>query len=225
MTVHTGYEPAAGCTGRSQQGAKELMAWFLGAYGALGGKNLGIYNCRNIAGSQTLSLHGEGRACDLGVPTGQGWAKTLADALVAHSGELGIQLVIHDRKVWSARHPFDGWRHYAGRNPHQDHLHVELSWKAARELTATAVQATLALTEQDFPAWPGRHLRHTPGRLMRGGDVRTWQQRMADIGREITVDAIFGPQSARVARDFQRDKGLDVDGTVGPKTWAASWRA
>jgi hypothetical protein len=225
MSIHTGYEPAAGCTGHSQQGAKALMAWYLGAYGAMGGKNLGIYNCRNIAGSQSLSLHGEGRACDLGVPVGQGWAKTLADALVARSGELGIQLIIHDSKVWSGRHPFDGWRNFSGRNPHRDHLHIELSWKAARELSAAAVQAAFTLTGQSFPAWPGRHLRHTPGHLMRGDDVRTWQQRMADLGRQIAVDGIYGPQSARVARDFQRDMSLDVDGVVGPKTWAASWQA
>ena len=67
------------------------MAWFLGAYGAQGGKNLGIYNCRPLAGSNTLSLHGEGRACDLGVPVGAPWAWTLADSLVAQSAELGIQ--------------------------------------------------------------------------------------------------------------------------------------
>jgi peptidoglycan hydrolase-like protein with peptidoglycan-binding domain len=60
---------------------------------------------------------------------------------------------------------------------------------------------------------------------MRGDDVRTWQQRMADLGRQIAVDGIYGPQSARVARDFQRDMSLDVDGVVGPKTWAASWQA
>jgi hypothetical protein len=224
MTVHTGYEPAAGCTGHSQQGAKALMAWYLGAYGAMGAKNLGIYNCRNIAGSQSLSLHGEGRACDLGVPVGQGWAKTLADALVAHSGELGVQLVIHDRKVWSGRRPFDSWRDYTGSNPHRDHLHVELSWKGARELSAAAIQAVFSLAQQDFPAWPGRHLRHTPGRLMRGDDVRTWQRRMADLGRAIAVDGVYGPQSAGVARDFQRDKGLEADGIVGPRTWAASWQ-
>ncbi|HVK26439.1 MAG TPA: hypothetical protein VM677_34245 [Actinokineospora sp.] len=49
---------------------RALMAWFLGAYAARGGKNLGIYNCRNVAGSSTSSPHGEGRAADLGVPVG-----------------------------------------------------------------------------------------------------------------------------------------------------------
>jgi len=225
MTIHTGYEPAAGCTGHSQQGAKALMAWYLGAYGAQGATNLGIYNCRPVAGSETLSLHGEGRACDLGVPVGAGWAQTLANTLVDRSGELGIQLVIYDRKVWSGRRPLDGWRDYNGSNPHRDHLHVELSWNAARGLTAAAIETGLHPNGGGVPAWPGRHLRHKPDNLMRGDDVRMWQQRMADLGHEIAVDGIYGPQSARVAREFQQEKGLEVDGIVGPKTWEASWQA
>jgi hypothetical protein len=225
MSIYTGYEPAAGCTGRSQEGAKALMAWYLGAYSAQGGTNLGIYNCRNIAGSQTLSLHGEGRACDLGVPVGKQWAQTLADTLVAHSAELGIQLVIYNRKAWSGRRPYDGWRDFTGDNPHRDHLHVELSWNAARSLSAAAIQTEFHSNGQGSPPWPGRHLRYTPGHVMRGDDVRMWQQRMKDLGRGIAVDGLYGPQSAAVARDFQQEKGLEVDGIVGPQTWRASWLA
>lgn len=46
----------------------------------MGGKNLGIYDCRTIAGSASLSLHGEGGACDLSEPVGEGWAQTVAGA-------------------------------------------------------------------------------------------------------------------------------------------------
>jgi peptidoglycan hydrolase-like protein with peptidoglycan-binding domain len=38
------------------------------------------------------------------------------------------------------------------------------------------------------------------------------------------VDGLVGPQSERVARQFQRHKGLRVDGVVGPATWEAAWR-
>jgi len=225
MSIHTGYEPAVQCSGRGQDGAKQLMAWYLGAYSAKGGKNLGIYNCRPVAGSDTLSLHGEGRACDLGVPVGAGWAQTLADALVGGSAELGIQLVIHNRKVWSGRRPFEGWRAYGGSNPHTDHLHVELSWQAARDLTAARIQAHLSSLEPTAAPWPGRHLRHVPGQPMRGDDVRRWQQRLSDLGWAIAVDGVYGPKSEAIARDFQRAKGLQPDGIVGPKTWRASWQA
>jgi peptidoglycan hydrolase-like protein with peptidoglycan-binding domain len=47
---------------------------------------------------------------------------------------------------------------------------------------------------------------------------------MAWRGWRLAVDGVFGPRSARVARRFQREKGLIVDGLVGPQTWAAAWR-
>ena len=76
------------------------------------------------------------------------------------------------------------------------------------------------------PAWPGRLLSYTAGRsMLRGDDVRTWQQRMRNRGWRIDVDGVYGPASAGVCRDFQREKGLSVDGIVGPNTWAAAWTA
>jgi peptidoglycan hydrolase-like protein with peptidoglycan-binding domain len=60
-------------------------------------------------------------------------------------------------------------------------------------------------------------LRQPP--IMRGDDVRRWQQRMRTRGWSITVDGAYGPQSERVCREFQRRFGLQVDGIVGPITW------
>jgi peptidoglycan hydrolase-like protein with peptidoglycan-binding domain len=62
------------------------------------------------------------------------------------------------------------------------------------------------------------------GRGSTGNDVRLWQQQMARRTWRITVDGVFGRQSASVARRFQREKGLHVDGLVGPATWTAAWR-
>lgn len=74
------------------------------------------------------------------------------------------------------------------------------------------------------PAFPGRLLRlRSP--WLRGGDAREWQARMRERGWRIDVDGIYGPQSASVCRRFQREKGLTVDGIVGPKTWEAAWIA
>lgn len=46
---------------------------------------------------------------------------------------------------------------------------------------------------------------------------------MKDRGWTIGVDDQYGGQSETVCRQFQAEKGLDVDGVVGPDTWAAAW--
>jgi peptidoglycan hydrolase-like protein with peptidoglycan-binding domain len=56
-------------------------------------------------------------------------------------------------------------------------------------------------------------------------DLRTWQQRMADRGWIITPDGLYGPETASTAREFQAEKGLEVDGLIGVNTWTAAWTA
>ena len=56
-------------------------------------------------------------------------------------------------------------------------------------------------------------------------DLRRWQQRMKDRGWIINPDGLYGPQTAGIAREFQQEKGLQVDGLVGPETWKAAWEA
>jgi hypothetical protein len=55
--------------------------------------------------------------------------------------------------------------------------------------------------------------------------VLRWQAQMAGRGWTITADGRFGNQSDTVARAFQAEKHLAVDGRVGTATWAASWTA
>lgn len=73
------------------------------------------------------------------------------------------------------------------------------------------------------PPWPGRLFTFPPYTI--GEDVRTWQARMAERGWTIDVDGWYGPQSQGVALAFQAEKGLEVDGIVGPITWDAAWTA
>lgn len=73
----------------------------------------------------------------------------------------------------------------------------------------------------DPPPWPGRILEPP----MRGTDVELWQRRMRARGWRVTVDGIFGPQSAGVAKAFQREKGLKATGRVNRTTWEAAWKA
>ena len=81
--------------------------------------------------------------------------------------------------------------------------------------------------DNNTPDYPGYNLIYDPSNPNEYDEdpevVRLWQQRMFDLGYEIEVDGYYGEQSARVARQFQADNGLEVDGYVGPITWAASF--
>ncbi len=150
MTLYRGYQGAASvCSGGPTPGAKALMSWFLGAYKNFDPRNDGIYNCRPVRGGVTPSVHGEGRATDLGCKAGAAWAQKLADQLVANSAELGIQCVIFNRRIWSGAHPDAGWRAYPGVDAHDTHLHVELSRKAAAGLSVARIVQVLTPQEEE----------------------------------------------------------------------------
>src|SRR5690606_6603240 len=72
-----------------------------------------------------------------------------------------------------------------------------------------------------IPPWPGRLLAYPP--VMYGDDVRAWQQRLRELGYELEVDGAYGPQTRDVTIKFQRDRGLTVDGIVGPESWYAAF--
>lgn len=55
----------------------------------------------------------------------------------------------------------------------------------------------------------------------RGADTRTLQTALNALGENIRVDGIFGDVTFHAVCDFQTARGLEPDGVVGPKTWAA----
>lgn len=223
MTLHVGYEPASKCSDGPTPGARALMSWFLGAYGPRGGRNGGIYLCRTIPGSGALSLHAEGRAGDLMNPDGATWSQPLADALVAHSGELGIQCVIHRGKIWSGSYPYDGWRPYRGASNHFDHNHVELSIAAAAHLTVARLNEVLAAPPRPR-TWTDKMIMELPTirRGSTGLHVRKVQGLLNSYpAADIKIDGSFGPTTETRVRDFQRAMRLSPDGIVGRQTWTA----
>lgn len=123
----TEYNAAVKCTSGASVGAVRLRDMILKAWS--GSRDMGIFNCRSVRGGSSLSLHGEGRAIDIGGSPSvmQGiakWAKT-------YSGWYGIQEVIYNRKIWTASRANEGWRTYSGTNPHTDHVHIGLTKTAA----------------------------------------------------------------------------------------------
>ena len=72
----------------------------------------------------------------------------------------------------------------------------------------------------DAPTFPGYCSYGSTGEA-----TRRVQQRLADRGWHVAVDGVFGRQTDRAIRSFQAEKGLEVDGVVGPVTWSTLWTA
>ncbi|SDH31510.1 Peptidoglycan-binding (PGRP) domain of peptidoglycan hydrolases-containing protein [Planococcus glaciei] len=52
-------------------------------------------------------------------------------------------------------------------------------------------------------------------------EVLLLQWTLNEYGLKTAVDGVFGPETNRNVRQYQRDKGLKVDGIVGVNTWVA----
>lgn len=212
------WQAAAENSGGPSNGARALLAWMQREYPQ--GRSMGIYNYRPVVGSESLSIHAEGRALDWGMPmvNGKGTPEghAIVKRLAAHGQRLGIQAIIYDRKIWSARSPRG--RAYLGAAPHYDHLHIELTKSAGERLNLATLDAVLG-TSGAASAAP------TAGRpVLRSGsagpDVRTLQERLVAHGHELgAVDGRFGPRTEIAVRAFQQSRNITVDGIVGPQTW------
>ncbi len=135
------YSGAVSCTGSLTPGARALGEHLVEEFGAT---SFGGYNCRTIGGSSTLSVHSEGRAIDVYVPMdGSGpdaadndLGDPVANWLIENAELIGISYVIWDRASWGAHRSGDKHRSYGGAHPHDNHLHIELSWAGAAQATA-----------------------------------------------------------------------------------------
>ena len=217
---------SANCSGGPRPGATALMNWCLENYQA--SKNLGIYNCRTVRGSTAPSMHGEGRAIDVGFPVlnrkAHADGSRLLEDLAKHAGDLGLQCIIWNRRIYSARSPRG--RKYTGSNPHIDHLHIELTKDAAERLTPTRLHSILGRSQADQEP-PKLNVRSLPTlRLkrpfMRGREVKELQALLNDNRiQKIKEDGVFGPNTRRAVAQFQATRRLKPDGIVGPLTWTA----
>lgn len=227
MGIYNGYVGARACTNGPSTGARGLMSWFLAKYADDGGVNSGIYNCRSIRGGTTNSLHGEGRAADLGIrPYRAGYGTALADLLRLHSKELGIQCIIWNRKIWSGY--YDNWRKYTGSNPHVDHLHVELSWKSANMSANDMVDLLEKVlgdkVDGEVPATPSKP--EAPVKLWQNSknskkDNAAIARLLNSLGYDAGVpDGVNGPYLYRGVLAYQLGQvyfpGMKKDGDWGP---------
>jgi murein L,D-transpeptidase YcbB/YkuD len=80
--------------------------------------------------------------------------------------------------------------------------------------------------EPDAAAAPAHSAPSFPGTFQYGicsSDVKTWQDRLVELGHQISEDGDFGPQTEEATKHFQASKGLTDDGIVGENTWVAAW--
>lgn len=215
MGIYRGtYYSAWGCSGFARPGAKALMSWYLGAYKSRGAANLGIYVCKRLGSG--YSIHGDGRACDIGTAPYGGvdstWGWALANALRLNSAELGIQLIILGSRVWSCKQPDAGWRKYGG--AYHGHAHVELTPSAARSLTVAKIQGRIGGSSST----PSTGLVPTPP--LRENDfgprVGHLQRSLNEaLGLKLAVDDDYGPATKSGVLLLQRTAGITQDGIYG----------
>lgn len=203
------WQAATQNAGRSQPGTVALWQWISATYPGLY-RNGGIYVYRPVRGSTSLSIHAEGRALDAMIAPVAGKGDPRGHELVQRLGgrgkQLGIQAIIFDRKIWTAKSP--AGRAYTGVHPHYDHLHIEQDRVASRTLTIDDYRRVLG------GEMPQRILRLTSP-YMRGEDVAALQRAL-----RIAADGVFGPLTDRAVKHFQAENGLRIDGIVGPRTLA-----
>lgn len=206
------WQPATHCSGSATPGAQALMRWIIEEYGSKGAMNWGIYNCRTVRGGATTSLHGEGRALDVGFPLGDPDGDALRNRLLKVPGRLGIQAIIYERKIYSRLSP-EG-RYYDGVAPHYDHLHIELTREAGQNLSYATVKEVLSPIKRRAGS---RRLNKGD----QGADVRWLQAKL-----RIEADGVFGDQTEKAVMKFEREAAkkrpnMQVDGIVGKGTWRA----
>lgn len=203
------WQSASRCSGGAAPGLKEFWLWIDANYPTLF-KNGGIYNCRPVRGSSTMSIHSEGRAIDLMIRPlngkGDPRGRKLVEVLGEHGKALGIQAIIFDRTIWTAKSPQG--RPYKGVHPHYDHLHVEFDKASSKSLTVAKLDQVLGTTTVRLLRWTRP--------MMRGTDVKFVQQLL-----DIPADGVFGEQTHKAVKRFQLANGIWADGIVNQATWDA----
>lgn len=161
-----------------------------------------------------------------GVPMGRIVALVVARCKAGK--ETRLQYVIYRRTIWSRSW---GWtpRAYHGANPHTKHAHFSARRGDGLRAGSWGVAAAFGPGKPPVKAPPkpaGKPVAHPPGSrllalrepVMSGADV-VYVQRWIGERWCGAADGKYGPATVAGVKRYQRMRGLDADGIVGPATW------
>jgi hypothetical protein len=150
------YVPQARCDARPKPGLVAFRKLVLDRYP--GTRDLGIV--RDCAPG-LISEHYEGRAWDWGTRADIPREKAKAEELLAWllrpdskgnpaamARRLGVMYIIWNRRIWGSYRMAEGWRPYAGKEAHADHIHFSFSWEGAFGCTTYWKAAHLPASNQ-----------------------------------------------------------------------------
>lgn len=127
-----------------------------------------------------------------------------------------VKYIIYEGRI-SVQGDITKWKAYKGVNPHKHHAHISVNAdpRLFDDTTAWDIGSPTDTIVESAPA-------HTAGRpLVKRGSIEPEQIMFIQRRLMIAVDGHFGAKTETAVKAFQKQKGLPVDGIVGPQTWAA----
>lgn len=228
--TYWGYESCPSCSGKPQPGTVALLKYLLERFPYT--RSLGIYNCRNVGGTSTRSIHACGRALDLGIPTIAGRANTeLGDPIVRfldkYTTQFGLMGQIYNRTRYDAKTPRG--RLYTGVNPHYDHDHIEQRSAQARSLRYADIVVIAGASKTEGDDMLGFTIGPKGAASVAGERSEALQLLLLDRGETLPKwgpDGSAGDETRAALASFQSKHSItDEAGYVGPKTYAALFAA
>lgn len=198
------------------------------------------YAWKEISGSSTLSNHASATAVDVNAP----------NHAYGASGTFNSAQVSAIRAILAEVSPAVRWGgDYGGSNVDSMHFEIDASASTVASVAARLGGGGKPPPAGQAPAYPlpgGCYFGPLNGpeesiscQAPSGSDAQyrsdlaQWQQRMIDRGWEACftrygADGMYGEtvdvsEAGQCALQFQAEKGLAVDGLIGPETWAAAW--
>ncbi len=160
----------------------------------------------------------------------------LADHLVTNPHP-NLRYVIYNRSIAERKNAF-AWHEYSGKNAHDKHLHVSVGngpdGRSTGGYDSTAPWGIAELAgHPSVPSTPNKPTKPSTGttklgdkmgtlkRGDKGRKVRILQGLLTAWGYKTSIDGIFGAQTEKQVKAFQKEHAKPSDGLVGKLTWNA----